>query len=502
MVCQFGSKPIDGKPLSQTIDISVGLNEVAKAALLATFGNLNVTVNLQDFCQSQPSPPQNIEPQDLFDAQRLYSKVRANALYRFWFENCECRQEPPPNDDITPDPIPDEVPALPLQRDCDGYDGQRLWVLSMTGWNDQERQNPISNKFPMTNFQFDVFYTLRRRSDGSLKYDIISPAGGIALGGVGFEVTQEAILYRCGDLEEEEPPEEPPELPNFCELLGCGDGNGEGSNCNFSDSIKAEIISQLKLHTSESNNRIRNEINDWTLAKVGQSELELKSYIDSSETRTRNSFQELATLLGTRFQETDNKVEAAKTAINSNTDGAKNQVLAAIAANTAAIGAGIVAATTTITTAITASTTATATAITGATNTLSSAIQNAVSTIQSKIDSTESDIKEKIEEEGKANNYERLQVTVIITRIPSNASITKGRNGAKDRFAAGWIAFYEEVNGNKNYFEREFVCYSRNTYISTSEASSTGFDLHLAVGYTATSSTKKIRLRSESNGNP
>jgi hypothetical protein len=284
-----------------------------------------------------------------------------------------------------------------------------------------------------------------------------------------------------------------------------GGGNPDGEPPTGSDCLKqpdkVEIISELKLWTSQSNDRIKTEINEWTLAKVGQSELALKSYIDGSEARTRNSFQELATLLGARFQETDNKIEAAKTAINSNTDGAKNQILAAVAASTAAIGAGIVAATTTVTAAITASTTATATAITGAVNTLSSAIQAATSTIESKIRELEAKLKEFIEKDGKANNYERLRVEVRITRIPSNASITKGRNGAKDRFAGGWIAFYEEKGGQKFYFEREFVCYRDIVFLSKSEASNTGFDLHLASGYTASSSSSKIRLRSEEDGN-
>jgi hypothetical protein len=264
------------------------------------------------------------------------------------------------------------------------------------------------------------------------------------------------------------PPEtDQPEIDYPCPSTDC-----------LTDVDKAEIIAELKLWTSESNNRIRDEITDFIYGAKQEVTEAVFTSRDQLDTLIRAQFltdREQAIL---DFQSVKDEINSTEELLQDWIDGAKNQILSSIGGAIATLGTGIFAAFTALTTALAATQTAVLAAITAART-----------GIEGKIETESNDVKSDLRRKMNAIAYKRLIVQTHVTVIPANASITSGRTGAPDKIAAGWLQFSRaRADGNTTYFERQFITNVYNRFVSPEPADGMGYVIHTIAGYTITSS--------------
>lgn len=465
MTCNFGAQPQSGKQVNQSVQLYAGINPLIVAVLVLLPQSPVEQVNLLDFCPLYKPDIQDINAEDLLNPEALYSKIRGNALAKFWFENCECRlppvdpdpiPRPPDLPEIPDDPenpvIPPDPPSCPLDRD--GYYVRFIvQELEPNTWQSIYLCHPYEyisltyrvHQYEPEKYDYELFlrattfsYVVWQRRD-------IAPSN--------------VSVYFCGDIPED----------------GAGEGGDnrepiidipqEGMDC-LKQPDKAEIISILKLYISESNDRIKEEIIDSLSAKTSLDKGDIAGFITSAKNSTVSAIEFNRTVIISRYEALRDKLDVTEQTLKDWIDGAKNQTLTAIGASTAAIGAGIVAATTTITTAVTASTATVTGAISTATTTLTSAINSAKDDIKNRIKTAEDKIIEDLTEEALKARYRYRTVTVSITAKPSNISKTLGRTGAPDKYCFGWVMWRSGVNSaDYAYTEREYINTEKSSFV-------------------------------------
>jgi hypothetical protein len=448
-----------------------------------------IEVNIQDFL--------------LINAPTLRNKIENNSKRAAWLKGCVCKPkpsnpDPPPPIEPDPEPDPANPPSIPPQPTCNDSDyGTSNWLI----WR---VLNPTANAWewfrleitlPLDSFGISILYKIEGEVSSIWRsMEEIDNPDGLPLIRLwllyyttldGNEVLQTQstngisspyILECSGFPDPTEPDPTTPDWIDPCTLFGCGGG---GDCLKLPD--RAFIISELKLWISESNDRIRDEIIDAISAKTSLDKGDIAGYITTAKNSINENIEFTQSIIVSRYEALRTVLDDLQPYI----DGAKNQILTALAALSAALAAGLTAVVATITAAITASTTAITTAIT--------ATQTALSNL---INSVKGDIERKVEVEGEKNNYKRLIVRVSIQSFPTNSSVTNGRDGSPDRIAFGWLMFYRTMpNGTKFYFERRFINFVRCSFISEGSAENIGYVIHFFPSVVGLAESEITRFR-------
>lgn len=479
MACQYGSEPKLESPSTYSYDPYAGQNPLVRIAYLAAGVPAEYTFNTAALCAIPAESFTPITYGDLLDVVALEPKVRKLAEHKSWYINCKCKPPTPPEPEPDPDPIEiptPTVPAPPFQSPCGTvpmYPGGHF-VVQARGWL-EENKNVGTHQSRVYEFpQYQDVYVLKVSNDPPI-YNIFD--GSTFLGqipsagwGIGFPLEVRARFCEGSGLPPDDPPPETdqPDIEYPCPSTDC-----------LTDVDKAEILSILQLYISESNNRIRDEINTVTLEAKAEIVSEIFWKTQQLDDLIRAQFLTDREQAIIDFQAIKDEINATEQLLQDWIDGAKNQILSSIAGTIAALGAGIFAAFTALTAALTATQTALAAAITAA----RTAIEGKV---ESEATETKSDLRKKMN----AIAYKRLIVQTHVTVIPANASITSGRTGAPDKIAAGWLQFCRQrADGNTTYFERQFITNVYNRFVSPEPAEDMSYTVHTIAGYQITSSS-------------
>jgi len=494
MACLNGSQPQEGKSGIATLDLVPFINPITK--LLLEAANFPTVIEFEvEFDCAQP-PPEIAEYSilDFGNVPSLYAKIVQNYKREMWFQNCQCSplippdppQEPlPPPPDSVPEGTADMPPApTPL---CDLDDRYTRWVL-IRGYTGTLLDSPASAALRYGDSRNPINFSFQPKPEYGNQIWIVPEGGGgsplsaalFGAGGGNFLIL-DASIYDCYNPLPEFSSGIPsiPNIPINPDDLFPPDEGGGGDCLKLPD--RAFIISELQAWTSESNNRIRDEIVDAISAKTSLDKGDIAQYITDAKDFTNENIDFTKSIIESRYEALRALIEALEPYI----DGAKNQILAGIGALAASITAALAALLTAITAAITASTTAITTAITATQTTLSNLIN-----------SVKGDIERKVETEGEKNNYKRLVVRVSIQSFPTNTSVTNGRDGSPDRVAFGWLIFYRTMpNGTKFYFERRFINFVRCSFISEGSAENIGYVIHFFPSVVGLAESEVIRFK-------
>ena len=474
MACLYGTEKKFPTDSTIVVDPYQGANPVLVTIMRLALIPQPFEFSADEICSTEPPEYLEIVVADLISVVVLYAKVEQNARREAWFKGCQCKPAPPtPPIPPPPEPRPGAAPLPNFKEECDPILDYNHWRLEYRTYGDPALQTSYLRVqiYPYSSFPE---LSITRSQTNQNKIDVLN-------WGVKFDefprsnTDYMAVDWRLRFCQAEPtppPPEEgdKPVLPNPC---------GDSLTCRFDDTSllkqpdKAEIISELKLWVSESNDRIRDDILQNTSNAIESARENLWDGIEQTRTLINQKYQELDQRIDRSDADTESLVNGARQDIIDNTDGAKNQILLAIAASTSAIGAGIVAATTTVTAAITTATTTITTSVTAATNTITSAINSAKSSIEGTV---------KSEVEKYAPKYRKLTLTFI--EVPRGVNFTYGLRNAPDKYALGWVQFYRQGSGNtRYYYDRQFVINLSQEFICQEPNIDAGYVLHILPNY-------------------
>jgi len=444
-----------------------------------------------EICSNPVTALSPITITDLGDVFSLNQKVQNLSKYQAWFKGCQCKPKPsvpfPPDDpEPFPPPDPESPPTSDPEPNCGDID------YSSSNWLIWKKFNPTSNNFEWyrfdvgvvipSNFYITILYKLDTETNGSFRplSELPSDYGfGVLMrlwilyredeSGNAIMVDQSALglsspkILECAGFPDPTPPaDDLPPLPDYCDGIG-----GSGDCLKLPD--RAFIISELQVWISESNNRIRDEIIDAVNVKTSLDKGDIAGYITTAKNDINENIEFTQSVVISRYEALRTVLDDITPELKSWIDGAKNQILAAITAATAATGLAVAAAVTALTTAITAAVTS-----------ISSAITASQTAVTSAVDASKNELKDKIKEEVEKNNPERLVVEVSITSFPTNLAVTNGRNGSPDRTAFGWIMFSStSSNGTVFYHERQFINFSKTIFVSPIGKKNLSYTIHL-----------------------
>lgn len=428
---------------------------------------------------------------DLADVTTLNQKVQNLSKNQAWFKGCQCKPRPSiPSPPADPEPFPEPDPSNPPTSDpeptcTDSNYGTSNWLIwkkfNPTGNVWQWYRFDIGNIIP-SGFYITILYKLDTETTGSFRpYDELPSDFGFGIlerlwilyredeNGNPIIVDQSTLglsspkILECAGFPEPSPPtDDLPPLPDYC------DGIGSGGDC-LKLPDRAFIISELKAWISESNNRIRDEIVDSISAKTSLDKGDIAGYISSAKDGVNENVDFTRSVVISRYEALRTVLDQITPELKEWINGAKNQILTAIAAGTTAIGAGLAAAVTTLSAAITAAVASITTAITATQQALSSAVN-----------ASKNELKEKITEEVEKNNPERLVVEIAITSFPDSLNVTNGRGGSPNRIAFGWITFRTvKPNGVFFYHERQFINFRDTIFVSPVSKKNLSYTIHL-----------------------
>lgn len=478
MVCTYGSEKKYPTDSTIVVDPYQGVNPVAETFMRLALIPQPFEFDADEICSSEPPEYIPVNVADFAIGSVLYIKVEQNSKREAWFKGCQCKAAPtaPPPEEI-PQPPELEPPNVDLPElppfgssgfSCNGVTKAR-WIWEVRGWNGDPKQGVIGAIYfeaaDVTGTpSVDVF-----NSSNPRVYALYVNAVPRFVSTVNDQYDWK-LTYCQGEPVEEPPKGDEPPIPSPCP--------DSGENDCLKQPDKADIISDLRLWTSESNNRVRDEL----IADSDSRFVDLKTYI-STETTTiinndQNNLSVLEGLIRAKFEFLENNLDNKDRILKEYIDGAKNQILLAIAANTATVLTAITASTTAITAAIATATTTITGAITTATTTINNAINGAK-------DSIENTVKSEVEKY--APRYRKL--TLVFAATPQGISLTYGLRDAPDKYALGWIQFYRKGNGTaKYYYDRQFVINLSQDFVCPEPNIDAGYVLHILPNYRVSAS--------------
>lgn len=474
MACIYGSERKFPTDTTIIINPYEGVNNAA-----AIFMNLAAIPPQIEFDAIQVcslSPPEYIEIEliDFTNLAVLNEKVYNNARRSAWFKGCKCKDRPvSPPPPAPPTLPPDGIPLIPFDYSCDSV-GDNGWRIEIRFYGRQDSQVTYKSEvfLPFYIYPFTNLFIERSGTD-SYNIDIYGDGNFIlsssSLSEAQFRTVVDWAYYWCGTSEEPSPPPEGenPSYPNPCD-------DCSNSSCRYDENTlkqvdKLEIIADLRLWTSESNNRIRDELADI----IGGARDNVKNDIvifkeelfDVTTTLDYNAQQyrdDIKIRLTERTQELKDWI-----------DGAKNQLFSAIAGSTAATA-----------TAIAGSTTATATAIATATATIQGAITTATTTLTNVINGIKDSIEATVKSEVEKFSPRYRTLTIECTSPLSSQSVTYGLRDSPDKYTLGWIQFHKDgAGGKKFYYERQFLVNKAQVFVCPEPNIDAGYSLHILPIY-------------------
>jgi hypothetical protein len=512
MSCTYGSRKKESQAGTIEIDLYSGLNTAAVVVLIAYGAPRTVTVSLDGLCSSDPPEVQDIHPDDVLLPPILINKLINNKTVQAWYANCECKPKPeqppspppydPPDNVTCPSPLnyPDDVPF--------GWSIDIIW-----------EGNVLFERVCLRELiSYNDFFT---RKDNITVQIMSHPARVVILrrgeyfssfmAGDMTEYHYAVAWYKpFGDERDDDDDDDDNDEPDYPDFPSICDCVCEPTDLSAITAVLGEILlivqmlldsgalsyadfryglAEINLHTSESNTRIRDDLEVILKRELLASINPIALQIADFKTAMITEFDKNTTNLQLFHDTTENNASSRKGEIISQVQASGNGILAAIAAALAAILAAILASTTAITTELATAVGTITASIGAATTTITSHVTIAIQTLGRYLERKFDDVEKKVDDKFEEYHPKRLYVLINITKMPSNISGTAGTGGAPDKYAFGWVLFFAKAENVPNfYYERQFITTEKSIFRCPQYGEDTDCVIHLIKGCTAVSS--------------